>query len=134
MGNKQLLNKITKKMFSWLIATLHIKVLERPKNANRNFNQRHPFISRKKQATFTSCSRRGKFGLIVFCYKPKKTEKSLEKTILFLLLLLLLSINPSFPECFRVEICRSKAHFSCDMPFDGFSYISLLHTENSHKS
>lgn len=94
------------------------------------------FQNKKKQATFTSCSRRGEFGLIVFCYKTKKTEKSLEKTILFLLLLLLLSINPSFPECFRVERYRPNVHFPIwYVPFDGFFlHLTLLHTENSHKS
>jgi hypothetical protein len=69
------------------------------------------------------------FALIVFCYKTKKTEKSLEKTILFLLLLLLLSINPSFPECFRVERYRSKVQF---VPFDGFSYTLHSCTQKTH--
>jgi hypothetical protein len=50
---KQLLNqkKITKKLFSWLIATLHIKVLKRPKNANKNFNQRQFLLFPEQKKT-----------------------------------------------------------------------------------
>merc|ERR1712156_551669 len=104
----------------------------RPKKCKHNFNQRHPLLfpeMKKNRRHLPRAAGEASFALIVFCYKTKKTEKSLERKPFFFYCYCWEYKNPSFPECFRVERYRSKVQF---VPFDGFSYTLHSCTQKTH--